>query len=63
MKQRYPQTDCRRNGDAAPLRIIDLANEAQNGVKVDWHVREAVTRSMGELGELYAAPVGVVDIH
>lgn len=38
------------------LRIIDLANEAQNGVKVDWHVREAVTKSMGELGELYTAP-------
>lgn len=41
------------------LRIVDLANEAQNGVNVDWHVREAVTKSMGELGELYTASVAV----
>ena len=41
------------------LRIVDLANEAEKGVKVDWHVREAVTKSMGELGELYNAPVAV----
>lgn len=41
------------------LRIVDLANEAEKGVNVDWHVREAVTRSMGELGELYTAPVAV----
>ena len=41
------------------LRIVDLANEAEKGVNVDWHVREAVTRSMGELSELYNAPVAV----
>lgn len=41
------------------LRIVDLANEAEKGVNVDWHVREAVAKSMGELGELYNAPVAV----
>lgn len=41
------------------LRVVDLANQAEQGVNVDWHVREAVTRSMGELGELYTAPVAV----
>lgn len=41
------------------LRIVDLANEAEKGIKVDWHVREAVVKSMGELGELYNAPVAV----
>lgn len=41
------------------LRVVDLANEAEKGVNVDWHVREAVTRSMGELGDLYNAPVAV----
>lgn len=41
------------------LRIVELATEAQDGVKVDWHVREAVTKSMGELGELYTAPVAI----
>lgn len=41
------------------LRIVDLANEAEQGVKVDWHVREAVTNSMDELGDLFNAPVAV----
>lgn len=41
------------------LRIVDLATEAEQGVKVDWHVREAVTRSMDELGDLFNAPVAV----
>ena len=41
------------------LRIVDLANEAEKGVNVDWHVREAVTRSMAELGDLYIAQVAV----
>lgn len=41
------------------LRVVDLANEAQKGVNVDWHVRESVARSMDELGELYTAPVAV----
>jgi hypothetical protein len=33
------------------LRIIDLANSAQNGAKVDWHVRDTVAKSMGILGD------------
>lgn len=41
------------------LRIVDLATEAQNGVNVDWHVREAVSKSMSELSELYTASVAV----
>lgn len=41
------------------LRIVDLATEAQKGVNVDWHVRDAVTKSMGELGDLFNAPVAV----
>ena len=32
------------------LRIVELANSAQNGAKVDWHVRDTVARTMGELG-------------
>ena len=38
------------------LRIVDLANEAQKGVNVDWHVRDAVAKTMRELGEQYNAP-------
>ena len=41
------------------LRIVDLANEAEKGVNVDWHVREAVGKSMGELGDLFTASVAV----
>lgn len=37
------------------LRVVDFANEAQNGVNVDWHVRNAVDRSMAELGDQYNA--------
>jgi len=37
------------------LRIVDLANEAQKGVNVDWHVRDAVARTMDELGHQYNA--------
>ena len=33
------------------LRIVELANQAQNGAKVDWHVRDAVAKTMGELGD------------
>lgn len=38
------------------LRIVDLANEAEKGVNVDWHLRDAVARTMRELGEQYNAP-------
>ena len=33
------------------LRIVDLANQAQGGAKVDWHVRDTVAKSMGTLGD------------
>ena len=38
------------------LRVVDLANEAEKGVIVDWHVRDAVARTMAELGQQYNAP-------
>lgn len=38
------------------LRVVDLANEAEKGVNVDWHVRDAVGRTMSELGQQYNAP-------
>jgi len=38
------------------LRVVDLANEAEKGVNVDWHVRDAVARTMEELGQQYNAP-------
>lgn len=41
------------------LRIVDFANQAEQGANVDWHVRDAVGKSMGELGELFTASVAV----
>lgn len=38
------------------LRVVDLANEAEKGVNVDWHLRDAVAKTMGELGDQYNAP-------
>jgi len=37
------------------LRVVDLANEAQKGVNVDWHLRDTVDRAMRDLGDLYNA--------
>lgn len=37
------------------LRVVDLANEAEKGVNVDWHVRDAVGRTMAELRDQYNA--------
>lgn len=37
------------------LRVVDLANQAEKGVNVDWHVRDAVSKTMAELGDLYNA--------
>lgn len=34
------------------LRIVDLANDAEKGVNVDWHVRDSVARTMAELTDL-----------
>lgn len=38
------------------LRVVDLADQAEKGINVDWHVRDAVSKTMRELGELYNAP-------
>lgn len=37
------------------LRIVDLANEAQKGVNVHWHLNDAVAHSMAELADQYNA--------
>jgi hypothetical protein len=37
------------------LRIVDLANDAEKGVNVDWHVRDAVAGTMDELGQQHNA--------
>lgn len=39
------------------LRVVDLANEAENGVSVDWHLGGAVIKTLSELGQQYNAPV------
>lgn len=41
------------------LRAVDLANEAEKGVNVDWHLRDAVGKTMAELGDLYNGPSAV----
>jgi hypothetical protein len=33
------------------LHIVDLANDAEKAINVDWHVRDAVARTMAELGD------------
>ena len=38
------------------LRIVDLANEAEKGVKVNLHLSDAVANTMRELGDQYNAP-------
>lgn len=38
------------------LRVIDLANEAEKGVNVDWHLRGAVDETMRELRDQWNAP-------
>ena len=37
------------------LRVVDIANQAEKGVNVDWHLRDAVTKSMRELGDQFNA--------
>ena len=37
------------------LRVVDLANQAEQGINVDWHVRDAVARTMDEMSHLYNA--------
>jgi hypothetical protein len=38
------------------LCIVDLAVQAEKGVNVDWHLRDAVAKTMRELGDQYNAP-------
>ncbi len=38
------------------LRIIDLANQAETGANVDWHLRDAVTKTIEDLGHQFNAP-------
>lgn len=38
------------------LRVVDLASEAEKGVNVAWHVRDAVARTMAEFADQYNAP-------
>lgn len=35
------------------LKIVDLADKAETGVNVEWHVRTAVARTIDDLGEQY----------
>ena len=37
------------------LRVVDLANQAEKGINVDWHVRDAVARTMDEMSHQYNA--------
>ena len=37
------------------LRVVDFARQAETGANVDWHVRDAVARTIDELGHLYNA--------
>ena len=41
------------------LRIIDLGNQAEKGMNVDWHLRSAVDATMRELGDLWNATASV----
>lgn len=37
------------------LRIIDLANQAEAGINVDWHLRDAVAKTVADLEPQYNA--------
>lgn len=37
------------------LRVVDLANQAEQGVNVEWHLRDAVGRTLNDLAEQYNA--------
>ena len=38
------------------LRVIDLANQAEKGMNVDWHVRGAVSATIRDLDQHYNGP-------
>lgn len=37
------------------LRVADLAKQAEKGANVDWHVRDAVAKTIDDLGSQYNA--------
>ncbi|WP_449448390.1 hypothetical protein [Thermomonas brevis] len=37
------------------FRVIDLAKQAESGTNVDWHLRDAVARTVEELGQQFNA--------
>ena len=37
------------------LRVVDLATQAEKGINVDWHLRDAVSGTMRELADQYNA--------
>lgn len=37
------------------LKVIDLARQAETGANVDWHVRDAASRTLQEIGEQFNA--------
>lgn len=38
------------------LRVIDLAKQGEGGINVDWHLRDAVARTIEELSGQFNAP-------
>lgn len=37
------------------LHIMDLAKQAETGINVDWHLRDAVTKTVNDLGQQFNA--------
>lgn len=37
------------------LRVIDLAKQAETGINVDWHLRDAVVKSIDDFSHQYNA--------
>jgi|APMI01.1.fsa_nt_gi hypothetical protein len=37
------------------LRVMDLAKQAEAGANVDWHLRDTVAKTIGDLGHQYNA--------
>ncbi len=37
------------------LRVVDLAKQAESGVNIDWHLQDAVAKTIGDLRHQYNA--------
>ncbi len=37
------------------LRVVDLARQGETGANVGWHLRDAIAKTIDELGHLYNA--------